>query len=384
MPQSRGSRKAAGPPRRGAQWKGSRCPLGPRHPGAARTKCRVGLVRFWPQTGWRTGNGQARPGSSREAGPPLTIVVGALFAIVATLIATIAAFWIELGRRRDAEAALRASEQLLRVDVSERQDAMLRIRDSQSNLESSHREIQKLAGRLIEAQETERARVARDLRDHVSRELAEMWSEIGELKQRLAEARVSEELEWELSGLQARITGLGQNVRHLSHGLHPTVLQHGGLVAALKVHCAELQRTVSSPGTQFTCSADGDFGSVPEDSALCLYRVAQEALRNVICHACASRASVQLERARDWAEMTIADDGRGFDLARSLERCEGLGLMSIQERVRLVGGSVTIDTAWNRGTRVRVRIPAPSLATLDVDLPLFQGRQNEPNVYRVS
>ena len=306
----------------------------------------------------------------------MTIVVGALLAIVATLIATAAALCIELGRRRSVEGALRESEKRLRLDISERQDAVQRIRDSQTTLESSHREIQKLAGRLIEAQETERARVARDLRDDVSRELGEVSNVLGGLKQRLLDAGVSDDLQQELRGLDARLTTLAQNVRHLSHDLHPTVLQHSGLVAALTAHCAELQR---NHGTELTCSADGDFGSIPEGAALCLYRVAQEALRNVICHACASRASVQLERASDLAAMTIADDGRGFDLARSLARSEGLGLMSIQERVRLVGGSVTIDTAWSQGTRVRVQIPTPSLAAIDDGGSLRPGRQSEAN-----
>ena len=315
----------------------------------------------------------------------MTIVVGALLAIVATLIATAAALCIELGRRRKAEGALRDSEKRLRIDISERQDAVQRIRDSQTTLESSHREIQKLAGRLIEAQETERARVARDLRDDVSRELGEVSSALGRLKQRLSEAPVGQGVEQtpqqELQGLEARLITLAQNVRHLSHDLHPTVLRHAGLVAALTAYCAELQR---NHGTELTCSADGDFGSIPEGAALCLYRVAQEALRNVICHACASHASVQLECASDRAEMTIADDGRGFDLARSLERSEGLGLMSIHERVRLVGGSVTIDTAWSQGTRVRVQIPTTSLADRDDGSPLLPGRRGGTSASPVS
>ena len=118
------------------------------------------------------------------------------------------------------------------------------------------------------------------------------------------------------------------------------MLRHGGLVAALTSYCAELER---SHGTVLTCSAEGDFASIAPEVALCLYRIAQEALRNVVAHAGASRADVRLLRSGDHAEMTIADDGKGFDVARSLERGKGLGLVSIRERVRLAGGTVSFE-----------------------------------------
>ena len=113
------------------------------------------------------------------------------------------------------------------------------------------------------------------------------------------------------------------------------MLRHAGLVAALTSYCAELER---SHGTVLTCSAEGDFASIAPEAALCLYRIAQEALRNVIAHAGASRADVRLLRTGDDAEITIADDGKGFDVASSLERGKGLGLVSITERVQARGG----------------------------------------------
>ena len=124
------------------------------------------------------------------------------------------------------------------------------------------------------------------------------------------------------------------------------MLRHAGLVAALTSYCAELER---SHGTVLTCSAEGDFASIAPEVALCLYRIAQEALRNVIAHAGASRADVRLLRTGDHAEITIADDGKGFDVARSLERGKGLGLVSIRERVRLAGGTVSIAAEPKQG-----------------------------------
>ena len=99
--------------------------------------------------------------------------------------------------------------------------------------------------------------------------------------------------------------------------------------------------------------------------ALCLYRIAQEALRNVIAHAGASRADVRLLRTGDHAEITIVDDGKGFDFASSFERGKGLGLVSITERVRLAGGTVSVESESKKGTRVHARIPAPALFTTD-------------------
>ncbi|MGZ3468247.1 MAG: sensor histidine kinase, partial [Gemmatimonadaceae bacterium] len=125
-------------------------------------------------------------------------------------------------------------------------------------------------------------------------------------------------------------------------------------VAALTAHCDDLRRY---GGLDVIFSARGDFESADEDAALCLYRVAQEALRNVVEHAEARRAEVSIRRVADDAELTIADDGNGFNVAETRTRRKGLGLVSINERVRLAGGTVTIVTKPKGGTRVHVRIP---------------------------
>ena len=146
-----------------------------------------------------------------------------------------------------------------------------------------------LAGRLIGAQEVERARIARDLHDDVSQQLAGVSIAFSGLKQRLGEYHVSEELRQELVELQQQTLKLARNVRQLSHDLHPAVLQHLGLVKGLTSYCGELGR---AHGVAMTCTAEGDFGAITPDAALCVYRIAQEALRNVIAHAGASRADV--------------------------------------------------------------------------------------------
>ena len=170
---------------------------------------------------------------------------------------------------------------------------------------------------------------------------------------------VSEDLQEDLRTLQQRTNTLAENVRHLSHDLHPTVLRHAGLVPALTAYCAELERTHD---TVVTCRAEGDFDAIAPEAALCLYRVAQEALRNVTAHAGRSSADVRLVRTDDIAEMTITDDGKGFDVGGSPERGKGLGLVSITERVRLAGGTVSIVTEVNKGTQVSLQIPARARA----------------------
>ena len=239
------------------------------------------------------------------------------------------------------------------VDITERKEAEDRIRHSGLALEVSHREIQQLAGRLIEAQDTERARIARDLHDDVSQQLAGVSIAFSGLKQRLGEYGVREELQQELVALQQQTLTLARNVRQFSHDLHPTVLRHLGLERALTSYCAELQR---SHGVVMRCEADGDFASVAREAGLCLYRIAQEALRNVVAHAGASCAQVRLIRRDDDSEITISDDGRGFD-ANDPETCKGLGLVSITERAKLAGGTIRIETGLNQGTRVHATIP---------------------------
>jgi PAS domain S-box-containing protein len=246
------------------------------------------------------------------------------------------------------------------IDITERKEAEDRIRENRAALELSHREIQNLAGRLIEAQDIERARVARDLHDDVSQQLAAMSIALSRLRQRMGTLGVGDDLREDVQALQQRTGTLAQNVRDLSHDLHPTVLRHAGLVPALTAHCTALEGTHD---TVVTCRAEGDFDTIAPEAALCLYRVAQEALRNVTAHAGASRAEVRLVRTGDLTELTITDDGKGFDMAGSLERGKGLGLVSITERVRLVGGTVSIVPEVNRGTRVSVQIPASAPMT---------------------
>ena len=248
-----------------------------------------------------------------------------------------------------------------KVDITARKLAEEAINESQAVVEASHREINDLAGRLIASQEVERARIARDLHDDLSQQIAGLAIGLSTIKRQVAGMPDAADLASEVSAVQKRAVALAENVRDLSHDLHPSVLEHAGLVAALTAYCADIQR---HQRLAVTFSADGDFKSTSAESALCLYRVTQEGLRNVVTHAHAGRAEVRLFRTGDFAELSIADDGRGFNIVEAAGDGHGLGLVSISERVRLVGGTVSIMTEVNKGTRLRVQIPANGHASV--------------------
>src|SRR5262245_61628562 len=227
----------------------------------------------------------------------------------------------------------------------ERQRASSVARESQEA-------IRDLAGRLMTAQEEERRRIARDLHDDVNQELAAQSIALSTLSGRLP-TDTTADVRQEVAQLQTRTVGLANTIRHLSHSLHPGMLEHVGLVAALRGYCRGFER---EHGLPVAFRADGEFGMVPPDVALCLYRVTQEGLRNVARHANARHVRVTLGRDIDEVILAICDDGRGFDLTEARRR-HGLGLISLDERVRLVGGRLMIDTHLERGTELRVVVP---------------------------
>jgi PAS domain S-box-containing protein len=227
-----------------------------------------------------------------------------------------------------------------KVDITQRKLAEDGMRENEALLHATHQEMQDLAGRLIAAQEVERARIARNLHDDLSQQLAGLSIALSGFKRRLASLPGAGDLQDDLSSLQQRTIGLAEDIRHLSHDLHPSAIEHAGLVAALAAHCADIQRREI---VTVTFIPEGDFAATSADAALCLFRVAQEGLRNVITHAGARHAEVRLRRRGDFAELTISDDGRGFDIARTGASPKGLGLVSIRGAGQAGGGGTVVS-----------------------------------------
>ena len=235
------------------------------------------------------------------------------------------------------------------IDITERRRAEEALRANEAALRQSHAEIETLAGRLITAQEVERARIARELHDDIGQQLAAISIAISECQQ--PELQDSGELLEVLTAVQGQTIELAEDIRLLSHDLHPGVLKHAGLVDALRSHCCEFARQNS---IEVVVEADADLTVSDLTTALCLYRVVQESLRNIAKHANARQVRVTVNRAGEEVELAVADDGNGFDLATVREQGGGLGLRSIEERVRLVGGRHSIQTGPHTGTTITV------------------------------
>jgi two-component system sensor histidine kinase UhpB len=207
---------------------------------------------------------------------------------------------------------------------------------------------------MIKAQEEARRSIARDLHDDVCQDLVAMSLAVCSL-QRSSGSIQDPQTQTALTKLQQWALALVDSVRRLSHDLHPPTLGLLGLASALKAHCLELQKRHD---VKVTLAVAGDLGPIHPDAAVCLFRIAQEALRNGISHGAAQRLAVSLARADDHIELTITDDGAGFDLDAVRRSGTGLGLVSIEERAHAVGGEVRIITKRKRGTRIHVRVPA--------------------------
>ena len=249
----------------------------------------------------------------------------------------------------------------LMVQGARRRRAEREMREHQRLLEASHHQISELFGRLITAQETERSRIARDLHDDVSQRIAALSIAISSLKRKLLGGAIDESAVVALDAIQRDTATLAEEVRHVSHDLHPSLLQHTGLVPALTALCAQFGKQQE---IAVTCGAVPDLEPIDADTALCLYRVTQEGLHNVGKHALARRVDVRLTRTANGVQLSIADDGKGFNLATTRDCAGGLGLVSIDERVRILRGSVDIETNPGAGTLIVVRLPLSAVIRL--------------------
>jgi signal transduction histidine kinase len=213
--------------------------------------------------------------------------------------------------------------------------------------------LRALTGRLIEAQEMERRRLARELHDGLNQQLAMLAVELGMLARQVPESSAT--IRDQLLNLRDRAERFCTDLRHMTHQLHPA-LEHLGLVSALRSHCAEFSRH-QEMRVRFDVSSEVQATSL--EVAVCLYRIAQEAIRNAAKHSQAKEAWVEIGQRRDGIRLSIVDKGVGFDL-RTLKAGRGLGFVSMRERVDLISGSLTIKSAPGEGTCVEVRVPIVS------------------------
>ncbi len=211
----------------------------------------------------------------------------------------------------------------------------------------SEETLRSLSMCLVNAQEEERKRIARELHDAVSQELALISIEMTQVSQAAVETNIRPRLE----ALYARLQNVLSGISDLSHELHPSTLSHLGLSAAIRILCGQITRAYGID-VQFTDEDGCKLSS--KETALCLYRVAQEALRNVVNHGHCKQAWVALRCGAGEVSLHIWDEGAGFDPDA---RQTGLGLISMRERLRLVGGRIVITSRPNSGTRIDAYVP---------------------------
>lgn len=210
--------------------------------------------------------------------------------------------------------------------------------------------LHELSQRLIRAHEAERARLGRELHDDVTQRLARLAIDIG----RAEHGGYEVSLAATLRSVRESLVQLSEDLHALSYRLHPAVLEDLGLAEALKAECERFSRLESVPASVKLQELPAD---LPPETALCLFRVAQEALRNVARHARAGQVEISVRAINGAAQLAVLDDGIGFDPALQREH-PSLGLESMRERVLLLGGELEVESAPGQGTTILVTVPA--------------------------
>lgn len=206
-----------------------------------------------------------------------------------------------------------------------------------------------MPGRLLRAQEEERSYIARELHDHVNQRLALMTINLEQLGREIE----NQSCEGRIDKLRKEAVQLSTDLHRLSHRLHPSHLEHLGLAMAIQEHCREFGEEHQ---IRMQCLIRDIPGTVDNDVAACVFRILEEALHNAWRHGRATRIGVELCSHKERLRLRVSDNGQGFDPVKRTSG-EGLGLISMRERLRLVRGELSISSAPSHGTRIEVRVP---------------------------
>jgi PAS domain S-box-containing protein len=210
-----------------------------------------------------------------------------------------------------------------------------------------------LSGRLIEAQEQERRRIARELHDDIGQRLALLTIELAQLQQSSSNPS---KFPGHIVKAQQQTAEIATDIQSLSHELHSSRLQYLGLAAALKGFCQEFSQQQK---VEVDCKTHDLPTPLSPDISLCFFRVLQEALHNAAKHSGVRRFEVRLWGTPDEICLTISDSGVGFDV-EATRASRGLGLISMQERLKLLNGTLAIESQLQRGTTIHASVPHSS------------------------
>lgn len=241
---------------------------------------------------------------------------------------------------------------ILVTDVTSQKEAELALQQSRLVLQEKQEALHALTEKLLIAQDEERRRIARELHDDFNQRLAALAVELETLER--APIAPPEPIIRQLEIIRGHVGRLSDDLHDMAYKLHPSLLEHVGLAVAVRDHVAEFMQRTGLP-VAFTAR------NVPDnlllEVATNLFRVMQESLQNVAKHARATDITVRLSGSSRGLGLSVRDNGQGFDLAGKSVRAKGLGLMSMQERARGLGGLLRIHSLPGKGTKVHVWIP---------------------------
>jgi PAS domain S-box-containing protein len=239
------------------------------------------------------------------------------------------------------------------LDITSRKKIEETLREREMELQHNQTELQALGGQLISAQEEERRRISRELHDDMNQRLAVLALNIQTAQQQLAE---SDRMFNTLQNLYDQVSSLSDDVRHLAYQLHPSILDDLGLEVALQSFVNDFSKW---EGIRVTVTSAKVPRDLPQNVASCLYRITQESLRNVARHASASAVDLTLTFPKDAIKLCIKDNGQGFNVHARPPGKKGLGLIGMQERIRLIQGTLTLESHPDEGTEICASIPLP-------------------------
>jgi PAS domain S-box-containing protein len=209
-----------------------------------------------------------------------------------------------------------------------------------------------ISSKLVQIQEEERTRIARDLHDDVNQRLALLGLRVDEIKDNLPIEAL--EVRCQLGDIKQQIDELSTGVQSISRQLHSPQLEYLGLIPAMDAFCREFSERHK---VRIRFIQEGVAKSMPHNISLCLFRILQEALHNAAKHSTVHQFDVRLRGHHQLIDLTVSDGGVGFDADGAIN--SGLGLLSMRERARMVNGTISIDSKPKGGTTIRVSVPLP-------------------------